>query len=372
MVYFSTNTATSRRKAIHMDNSIGNRKQIWNEEASKRAKERWDQIQHPLHGLGLLEDAIVQIAGLTGDADISLDKKAVIIFCADNGVTKEQVAQTDSFVTGIVAGNLVRGTTAVCRMAAVHNVNVIPVDVGIKDFPGRHGVIDRRISNGTRNMLHGPAMTRSEAERALKAGIDLAGELKQKGYRLLGVGEMGIGNTTTSSACASVLLEQDPAVMTGRGAGLSDAGLRRKIEVIREAIQRNHLDGRGSLYPDTIGILARVGGFDLLGMCGLYIGGYLQRIPLLIDGFASSVAALAAVRICPACESAMLASHVSSEPAAKMVLDALEKEPLITAGLHLGEGTGAVLAMPMLDMALAVYRECETFEEGGVEAYRPL
>lgn len=371
-----------------MDKILGRTERIWDEEAANRAQQRWNQIQHPLHGLGLLEDALVQVAGITGQAEICFDQKAVVIFCADHGVTQEGIAQTDSSVTGIVVRNFVKGTTAVSRMAASHGIDVIPVDMGMKDFAGMPGVIDRRVSNGTKNILTGPAMTREEAVRALEAGIDLTGELKKKGYRLLGVGEMGIGNTTAASACASVLLGQDPRRVTGKGAGLSDQGLKHKIEVVRESISVNHLDWSSSavqrfpedgakdtslkLLPDAIEVLRRVGGFDLLGMCGLYLGGWIHQVPLLIDGFAGSVAALAAALVCPYCTDAMLASHVSSEPGAWMVLERLEKRPLITADLHLGEGTGAVLAMPLLDMALAVYRDCVSFEEGGVEAYRPL
>lgn len=353
------------------------------------ALQRWDRIQHPLHGLGLLEDALVQIASLTRNADICLDKKAVVVFCSDNGVTAEGVTQADSSVTGVVARLLVRGTAPVCRMADTAGADVIPVDMGIRDFTKTQGVLDRRIGNGTADILHGPAMTYEEAQRAISTGIDLAGELKRKGYRILAVGEMGIGNTTTASACASVLLRQDPVRMTGRGAGLSKQGYQHKVEVIREAIRINGLDWKkrrlpGEGHPDRAGdetagegadaalVLSRVGGFDLLGMCGMFLGGSIHRIPLLIDGFASSVAALAAVMICPDCADAMLASHLSSEPAGSLILEALGKEPLITGKLHLGEGTGAVLAMPMLDMALAVYRDAVTFEEGGVEAYRPL
>ena len=339
-------------------------------DSAAAAKKRWDQIQHPLHGLGLLEDAIVQIASLTGRADVCLDKKAVVIFCADNGVTAEGVTQTDSSVTGMVARGFVRGTTPVCQMAHSAGADVIPVDMGIKDFPGMQGIVNRRIGNGTASILHGPAMSDKDAEKAISAGIDLAGELKERGFQILAVGEMGIGNTTTASACASVLLGKDPGQMTGRGAGLSEEGYLHKIEVIREAIRRNGFECPDG-DPDAREVLRRVGGFDLLGMCGMFLGGYIHRIPLLIDGFVSSVAALAAARICPDCMEAMLASHLSSEPAGKAVLNALGKEPFITGKLHLGEGTGAVLAMPMLDMALAVYRESVTFREGGVAAYHP-
>lgn len=337
-------------------------------------KARWDRIQHPLHSLGLLEDALVQIAGLTQDTSIRLDRKAVVVFCADNGVTEEKVTQTDSSVTGIVARCIVQGRTSVCRMALTAGAEVIPVDMGIKDFPGMPGVLDRRIGNGTASILHGPAMSRGDAVRAIWAGFELAGALKERGYSLLGVGEMGIGNTTTSSACACALLGRDPAEMTGKGAGLSDQGLLHKVDVVRGALQKNDLgpDASASCAADPVEVLRRVGGFDLLGMCGLYLGGWMYRIPLLMDGFASSVAAAAAAMICPDAKDAMLASHLSAEPAAGLILSLLGKQPLIAGGLHMGEGTGAVLAMPMLDMALAAYRDSYTFEEGGVEAYQPL
>ena len=341
------------------------------------ALERWNQVQHPLHGLGLLEDAVVQIAGLIQSADVRLDKKAVVVFCADNGVTAENVTQADSSVTAVVAHYLAKGRTSVCRMACLAGVDVIPVDLGIRDFQTEEGVLDRRIANGSKDILYGPAMTREEALRAILTGIDLAGELKDLGYQILAAGEMGIGNTTTSAACCSVLLGYDPGQVTGKGAGLSDAGLAHKIVVVREAIRNNGLTWeKRSDDPandaDTIEVLRRVGGFDILGMCGMYLGGLIHGIPVIIDGFVSSIAALAAFRLCPDCADAMLASHVSSEPAARLILDAIGKPPLITGELHLGEGTGAVLVMPMLDMALAVYREGYTFAEGGIEPYRPL
>ena len=366
---------------------------------------RWNQVQHPLGGLGLLEDQIAQIAGLTLCTDVSLDKKAVVIFCADNGVTAEGIAQTDSSVTGIVARRMAEGKTAVCRMAAKAGADVIPVDMGMKDFSETDGILNRRVANGTGNIFRENAMTRQQAEAAILTGIDLAEKLSKDGYRLLGAGERGSGNTTTASACACVLLGADPARMTGKGAGLTEEGLRHKIEVVQGAIRRSGFDRRFSFReegirqadtrqadtgqadarqkavkkspgsetaPDAIEVLRSVGGFDLLGMCGLYLGGWICQIPVLIDGFVSSVAALAAVRICPACADAILASHRSSEPAAGTVLEALGKKPLITGNLHLGEGTGAVLAMPMLDMALSVYKESVLFGEGGVRQYREL
>ena len=336
------------------------------ETARLRAKRRWDSIAKPLGSLGLLETAICDIAALTGNDAVETRPRAVIVFCADNGVTARGVTQTDSAITGVVARELASGRTAVCRMASAADCRVIPVDMGIKDFAPCPGVLNRRTGNGAADFTQGAAMSREEAERAILTGVELAREERGRGTRLLAAGEMGIGNTTTASAVTSVLLNLDPAAVTGRGAGLSNAGLMRKIAAIREGIARNRPDA--SDPPD---VLSKVGGYDLAGMCGLYLGGALYGVPVLIDGFPSAAAALCAARMCPASAKAMLASHVSAEPAGKLALDALGKRPLITAEMRLGEGTGALCAMALLDLALAVYREAYTFEEGGIPAYAP-
>ncbi len=337
------------------------------ETARAAAKKRWDACAKPLGSLGLLEDAICDVAALTGSADVRLDEKAVIVCCADNGVVARGVTQTGSGVTAAVARQLALGRTSVCRMAETAHCRVVPVDFGILDFPGCAGVLDRRAGNGTADFTEGSAMTRAQAEAAILAGSELVREEKERGTRLIAAGEMGIGNTTTASAVAAVLLGLDAQEVTGRGAGLSDEGLARKLDAIRRGVAINRSDA-----TDALDVLAKLGGFDLAGMCGLFLGGAAYRVPVLIDGFPSSVAALAAARLCAAARSAMLASHVSAERAGRLVLDALGKKPLITAELRLGEGTGAVAAMPLLDMALAVYREAYTFEEGGIEPYTPL
>lgn len=337
------------------------------ETARAAAKKRWDACAKPLGSLGLLEDAICDVAALTGSADVRLDEKAVIVCCADNGVVARGVTQTGSGVTAAVARQLALGRTSVCRMAETAHCRVVPVDFGILDFPGCAGVLDRRAGNGTADFTEGSAMTRAQAEAAILAGSELVREEKERGTRLIAAGEMGIGNTTTASAVAAVLLGLDAQEVTGRGAGLSDEGLARKLDAIRRGVAINRPDA-----TDALDVLAKLGGFDLAGMCGLFLGGAAYRVPVLIDGFPSSVAALVAARLCPTARSAMLASHVSAERAGRLVLDALGKKPLITAELRLGEGTGAVAAMPLLDMALAVYREAYTFEEGGIEPYTPL
>ena len=336
------------------------------EVARAEARRRWNDCAKPLGSLGLLETALEDIAALTGSADIRLDRRAVLVLCADNGVVAQGVTQSPSSVTGLVAKQLAARRTSVCRMAQAARCQVVPVDVGILDFQEMPGVLSRRIGNGTGDISQGPAMTRRQAEQALHTGMELVREQQALGVDLLATGEMGIGNTTTSSAVACVLLGRPAEEMTGRGAGLSDQGLQKKTAAIRRALEVNRPDP-----SDPLDILQKVGGFDIAAMCGVFLGGALYRVPVLIDGLISAVAALCALRLCPAAGKAMLASHVSAEPAGGLVLEALGKQPLITAGMRLGEGTGAVAAMPLLDLVLAVYRESYTFEEGGIEAYQP-
>ena len=336
------------------------------ESARAAARERWNACAKPLGSLGLLEHAIEDVAALTGSAAVDLSEKAVLVLCADNGVVRQGVTQTGSGVTAAVARNLALRRTAVCRMAEVAHCRVVPVDMGVADFSGCDGVLDRRVGNGTADLSVGPAMTREQAERAILTGVELVRDEAARGTRLLALGEMGIGNTTTASAAASVLLGRSVQDVTGRGAGLSDAALERKIKVIRRGVSTNR-----PAAHDAVDVLAKVGGFDLAGLCGVCLGGAYYRVPVLLDGFPSTVAALCAARLCPNAAGAMLASHVSAEPAGAMVLKALGKRPLITADMRLGEGTGAVAAMPLLDMALAVYRDAYTFAEGGIEPYTP-
>ena len=300
------------------------------EAAREQAHRRWAACAKPLGSLGLLETALEDIAALTGDAQAPLLPRAVLVLCADNGVVAQGVTQTDSSVTAAVTRNLAAGRTSVCRMAQAAQCAVVPVDMGVRDFAPQPGVLARRIGNGTGDITQGPAMTRAQAEQAVLAGAELVRTQKEK------------------------------------GAGLSDEGRRRKVAAIERAVALSR-----PAADDPLDVLAKVGGFDIAGMCGVFLGGAACRVPVLADGFISAVAALCAVRLCPAAAKAVLASHVSAEPAGMLLLDALRKKPLITAGMRLGEGTGAVAAMPLLDMARAVYMDCYTFEEGGIEAYTP-
>lgn len=336
------------------------------EEARRAARRQWASIAKPLGSLGLLETALEDVAALTCTPEIGLSRRALLLLCADNGVVAQGVAQSDHTVTAIVTRNAAANRSSVCKMAAVAGCEVVPVDMGVIGLGPVPGVLDRRIANGTADITQGPAMTRAQAERAILTGVELVREQKERGVRLLAAGEMGIGNTTTSSAAAAALLGRSAEEMTGRGAGLSDEGLRRKRRAVEAALAVNRPDP-----ADPVDVLAKVGGFDLAGMCGLFLGGAAYRVPVLMDGLISSVAALCAVGLCPGAGKAVFASHVSAEPAGRMILDRLGKKPLITAEMRLGEGTGAVAAMPLLDMALALYRDGTTFDGCGIPAYTP-
>ncbi|MFR8034585.1 MAG: nicotinate-nucleotide--dimethylbenzimidazole phosphoribosyltransferase [Lachnospiraceae bacterium] len=340
-------------------------------EAVGRAREHWNHVAHPLHSLGLLEDAIVKIAGMTGDAGIHLEKKTVLILCADNGIVEEGVTQTDSSVTASVVCGFTRGEGCVTLMAKQAGADCIPVDLGIADpmegCGNEYPLVRKKIALGTRNFRKEPAMTEEQVLEAIRIGIDLVRREKEKGTGLIAVGEMGIGNTTTSSALAAVFLGKEAEEVTGKGAGLSRAGLDRKVEVIREAIDRYALRRQSPLR-----VLQCVGGLDLAGMTGVYFGGAIYRIPILVDGVIAAAGALTAARICPETVSYMLATHVSGEPAGKLILEELGLKPFIDCGMCLGEGTGAVAAMPLLDMAARIYSDMRTFEEYQIEEYKPL
>lgn len=330
----------------------------------KASRDRWDGIAKPIGGLGLLEDMITKIAGITRQEDVCLERKGVVVFCADNGVVEEGVTQTDSSVTAVVTENIAKGTASVNRMASVAGADVIPVDMGVARDVTEPGVRVCKIARGTANLHKEQAMTREQALAGIHEGIRIAAEMKDMGYHILAVGEMGIGNTTTGSAVASVMLEAQPELVTGRGAGLSKEGLERKRQVIGEAIELHHPD-----KEEPLSVLAALGGFDIAGMCGLMLGGAVYHIPVVLDGMISVAAALLAQKLCPLVTDYLLASHVGKEPACELGLKRLGLESLIHGRLALGEGTGAVLLFPLLDMAEAVYHQNRTFEDIQIKAY---
>lgn len=331
---------------------------------ARRARARWDAIAKPTGSLGVLEDAVTKIAALTEDEHVDISKRCVVVLCADNGVVAEGVSSSGADVTPIIARSVAHGVSSVCLMSKPVGIDWLAVDMGMFEPAGDEGVLDRRIAAGTGNISCGPAMTREQAIEAIRSGVDLVGMLAAQGYRLVATGEMGIGNTTTATAMACAFLGADPGRLCGRGSGLDDEGLARKIGVVRRALEVNAPDP-----SDALDVLAKVGGFDIAGMCGLFLGGAVHRVPIVVDGLISSVAAWCALRMRPECGVAMLASHLSAEPAASLVAQNLGLEPLLHAGMRLGEGTGAVCMVPLLDMALSLYSNGATFDDCGITSY---
>lgn len=352
---------------IHDAESLGFTIPEFDVEAAGRAQQRWDSIAKPLNSLGLLEKAIVRIAGVTGDPAYRIDKRALIVCCADNSVVRHGVSQAGGEVTAALARALAKSDISVCKMAKAASVDVFGVDMGMNENLGLPGLWDRRIAAGTGDISAGPAMSREQALQALGHGIDMARWCGEQGYKILATGELGIGNTTTSSAITAVLLDKSPAEVTGRGTGLSPEGMKNKVAVIERAIEVNKPDP-----GDAIDVLAKLGGFDIAGLAGVYLGAAERRIPVLVDGLISSAAALIAKRLRPAAGMAMLASHVSAEPAAAWLLEELELNPVINAGMCLGEGTGAVAALPLLDLAYAVYDGMSTYDALSIGSYKPI
>jgi nicotinate-nucleotide--dimethylbenzimidazole phosphoribosyltransferase len=287
--------------------------------------------------------------------------------CADNGVVCEGVTQTDSSVTSIVAKAMANGTSNINRMAQTFGADVIPVDIGMKNDVDDPNLINRKIAYGTENLAVGPAMTIEQVEKAISVGIDMVAECAEKGYNIIVTGEMGIGNTTTSSAIASVLLDIPPEFVTGRGAGLDKEGFARKLTVIHDAVRMHR-----PYSTNPVEIMSKLGGYDIAGMTGLFLGGAIYHIPIVIDGFISAVSGALAVGINPIAKEYMLCSHVSKEPAGKLILQHIGLKPLITAEMCLGEGTGGIMLLPMLDGTLAVYNSSHRFDELPMERYVEL
>lgn len=342
----------------------------FNQDRYDEIRARWDKVAKPLRSLGRFEDMTARIGAVHDSAEIDIRKRAVIMMCADNGVVAEGVSQSGQDVTAAVAGWMGRGESSVCRMARQCRADTIPVDIGINMDGSPKGVLDRKVMKGTRNFALEPAMTEDECMQAIEAGIDVVCECSVQGYKLLATGEMGIGNTTTSSALAAALLGRDVRSVTGRGSGLSTEGLERKIQVIQAALDRYRPEEDTDTPEYTSQMLACVGGLDIAGMAGVFIGGAIYHIPVIIDGFISSVAALVAERLVPGTRNYMIASHMGKEPGMKFILDILGLEPVINGRLALGEGTGAVMLMPLLDAALTLYSDGLSFEETEVGQYQ--
>lgn len=334
------------------------------ESVRKKIQANWDAVAKPIDGMGRFESLTATIGTILEDEQISVEKKAIIIMCADNGIVEEGISQSGQEVTRAVAENMGKGMSSVGRMAKQAGADTIPIDIGIHTDTPIPGVLDRKVRKGTRNFRKEPAMTMEEMFQAIRTGIEIVAECKEAGYRLLGTGEMGIGNTTTSSAVAAALLSCEVEEVTGRGAGLTDEKLVHKIQVIREAIEMHDLH-----HASALQILQTVGGLDLAGLTGVCIGGALYKIPIVLDGVISMVAALLAERIAPGTKAYLIPSHLGKEPAVHRLTEELGIEPVIDGRMALGEGTGAAMMFALLDLALVIYHESASFTEIQVEQY---
>ncbi len=331
------------------------------------AWQHWDSLCKPLRGFGRLEEWVVKLAAIQGTAEPKIDKRAVVIMGADNGVVCEGVSQSGSEVTRQVLENMGERISSVCVMSRLLGAEVIPVNIGMNEDAVHPRVRNVAVRKGTGDICVEPAMTRAECLQAIETADGIIAELADAGYELIVTGEMGIGNTTTSAALASVLFEVSPEKVTGRGAGLTSAGLVHKTEVVAQAIAVNKPDP-----TDAIDMIAKVGGLDIAGLVGCFLGAARHRIPVMIDGVISGIAACLAVMLCPAARDYMFATHATREPAGAMITEYLGLEPILYADMHLGEGTGAAACLPLLDQALNVYYSLPSFAGGGVEQYEHL
>lgn len=324
----------------------------------------WDSLAKPLDGLGDYERLVARIGSIQRTDQPTVEKRVLLVFLSDNGVVEEGVSQSDASVTLAVAEAMRLGNSTVCVMAEQAGVDVHPVDVGMQSFH-ISGIENRRVRKGTRNFLKEPAMTVEETLAAIDAGYQVAKRAGQKGYRVLLLGEMGIGNTTTATAIGCVLLGVDPLEVTGRGAGLSAERLERKCAVIEEAIQKYEYDDE-----DALQVLSLFGGYDIAAMVGVILAGAEEHLPVVVDGLITLSAVLVAERLFPSIKHVCIASHRPKEPMGRLLLDELGFETPIDANLALGEGTGAVLLVPQLDVAMALYDKGTRFEGIGVQAYQ--
>jgi nicotinate-nucleotide--dimethylbenzimidazole phosphoribosyltransferase len=334
------------------------------EVAEQAAARRLDSLTKPLGSLGYLEAVVRRYAAIRHDPDARSGAATLTVFVADHGVAEEGVSAYPSEVTPQMLRNIARGGAAISVLARHYGYQLKVIDMGVatdtraEDLPG---VIYRRIASGTRNFMREPAMTEAQAESALEAGIEIANEAIDGGSTLIGIGEMGIANSTSAAALLSAITGTDPVLIAGRGTGLDDAGLRRKVEVIEASLQR-HRDA----LQDGQRLLAALGGFEIAGMAGVCLGAAARRVPVVVDGFIATAAAAITDKIFPGLATRMFFSHRSAEGGHALALGYLRARPLLDLDLRLGEGTGAAIAISVIQAALAMFREMATFAGAGV------
>lgn len=335
----------------------------------RKVKDNWDRVSKPIDGLGDFEDLLCKIGAIQGTDSPRTASRAALVFCADNGIVEEGVSQSGKDITLAVAKALGNGISSACHLGKFAKVKIVPVDIGIDSDESIEGVRGLKVSKGTRNFLKEPAMTEEEVLRAIDDGLNLVKELKDSGTDIISTGEMGIGNTTTSAACLAALLKVDSEKVTGRGAGLDDAGLERKKKVISDALGKYNFREANDEKSETFEILRTLGGLDIAALVGTFIGGALYHVPIVIDGVISATAALMAERLVPGTNAYMIASHSGREEGTMLTLESLHLKPYIAGNMALGEGTGALMLFPLLDMVTDYYRNGARFSDYEIDEY---
>ncbi|MBN2241008.1 MAG: nicotinate-nucleotide--dimethylbenzimidazole phosphoribosyltransferase [Dehalococcoidales bacterium] len=331
-------------------------------ESMKAARERQDQLTKPEGSLGRLEEISIRIAGIQRKAKPEINEKAVITMAGDHGVVAEGVGNWPQEVTAQMVDNFLAGGAGINIMAKQAGARNIIVDIGVAaDMKANPALLSRKVAPGTANIAAGPAMTREQAEKAVETGIEIVFEEIEKGLDIVGTGDMGIGNTTASSAVCVALTGRQPSEVTGRGTGISDEQLTHKTAIVEKALEVNKPDP-----SDALDVLAKVGGYEIGGLVGVMIGAASRGVPVVIDGFISGAAALVAVALAPQVKDYLIASHVSAESGHRYMLEHMELQPLLNLGLRLGEGTGAALGIFLCDTAVKVLSGMSTFAEAGV------
>ena len=325
------------------------------------ARARQDILTKPAGSLGTLEDISTKVAGITGNAMPKMKDKLIITMAGDHGVTDDGVSAYPKAVTAQMVYNFLNDGAAINVLARHAGARVVIVDMGVAVDFTHERLVSKKIAYGTANMAKGPAMTYEDAVRSIEAGIEVFESEAKKGVDIVGVGDMGIGNTTSSSAIVAVITGEAVKKVTGRGTGIDDAGLEKKIAVIEEAIRVNKPNNK-----DAIEVLAKVGGFEIGGMAGVILAAASHRVPVVIDGFISGTAALVAYGIAPAVKDYMIAAHRSVERGHSVTLDYIGLKPLLDLDMRLGEGTGAALGISIVDAACKILGEMATFEDAGV------
>lgn len=330
-------------------------------EASRAEAAHIGNLTVPPGALGKLESLAVQLAGITGEIKPSFEKREVIVMAADHGVCEEGISAFPQEVTTQMIFNFLSGGAAVNVLARQAGAEVVCVDIGVNNDISHPNLVSRKVRFGTANMAKGPAMTREEAERSIETGIRVVEEAVQRGVRIFVTGEMGIGNTTASAAVMCALTNTEPSEAAGRGTGLDDERLKHKIAVIEQSLDLNAPDA-----ADPIDVLSKVGGLEIGGLTGVILGAAANRCPVIIDGFISSAAALLARAISPEAAAFMVASHASHEQGHRLLLQALDLRPGLDLDMRIGEGTGGVLGLTLIDAACRIVSEMATFESAGI------